>query len=108
MKLNFSELAVLFFSNGLKFLSATSIFLQGEALSCILNQAEQLGAEVEGLRARVADAAALETSLAVARADLESARRSRDELLVRIDAQAAELRRCASPIKCSFSFLVRR
>jgi hypothetical protein len=53
----------------------------------------RLSEEVEGLRARAAEAAALETALAAARAEMESARRGRDELLARADAQAAELRR---------------
>jgi hypothetical protein len=52
-----------------------------------------LSEEVEGLRARAAEAATLETALAAARAETESARRGRDELLARADAQAAELRR---------------
>ena len=56
-------------------------------------QALRLSEEVEGLRARAAEAAALETALAAARAEIESARRGRDELLARADAQAAELRR---------------
>ncbi len=56
-------------------------------------QALRLSEEVEGLRARAAEAAALETALAVARTEIESARRGRDELLARADAQAAELRR---------------
>ncbi len=53
----------------------------------------RLGEEVEGLKTRAAEAAALETALAAARTEIESARRGRDELLVRADAQAAELRR---------------